>query len=144
MQEKRIFFLTILFCSLKRVSEGVLSTMYGRYAQGRESAREGGGNEGAREWVLSTMYGRYAQGRRERGREGWGFIDHIWSIRSREEGTREGGREGEGNEGKPQKKKKKRTKRKIKKLFSSLSPTHYYSILRYTTYTTLVPQTRSS
>jgi len=38
--------------------------------------------------------------------------------------------------------KKKRTKRK-KTMQLSLSP-HYYSILRYTTYTTLVPQTLSS
>ena len=103
MQEKRIFFKTILFCSRKRVREWVLSTMYGRYAQGRES--EGG-----------------------RRSEGWGFyrpcmVDTLKGGGAREGGGaqgREGG--GGGGEGKPQKKKKKRTKRKIKKIFSPQVP----------------------
>ena len=56
--------------------------------------------------------------------EGVGFIDHIWSIRSREgERGREGGRKSAREGGDTaKKKKKKRTKRKIKKTIQSPSP----------------------
>ncbi len=108
MQEKRIFFKTILFCSRKRVREWVLSTMYGRYAQGRES--EGG-----------------------RRSEGWGFyrpcmVDTLKGGGAREGGGaqgREGGGGGGGRRrggGETAKKEKEKNQKKNKKNIQSPSP----------------------
>ncbi len=87
---------------------------------GGAQGRDGRGNEGGA--FLSTIYGRYALGRGNEGGGGERSINHLPNY----------------------KKEKEKNQKKNKKLFSSLSPPHYYSILRYTTYTTLVPQTRSS
>ena len=82
------------------------------------------------------------------------MVDTLKGGRRAREGGGAQGRDGRGNEGgggersinhlPNYKKEKEKNQKKNKKLFSSLSPPHYYSILRYTTYTTLVPQTRSS